>query len=176
MNLLSNSFFIAASALLFNWIFPFCIKLPLFFLLLRSIFDEFFISENRISIRANEFIALWKVIHSQNCAIHTEIEQEMQFTSRSRSLTCCRWLRFITSQNFMQKQRVFRLEEILHVWHRTLSWHRNCIWRLFKWIFYCCHKMRTFTVASAIFYINLIFHADQFLQKLKIEFNNMESM
>lgn len=36
--------------------------------------------------------------------------------------------------------------------------------------------MRTFTVASAIFYINLIFHADQFVQKLKIEFNNMESM
>lgn len=33
--------------------------------------------------------------------------------------------------------------------------------------FYCCHKMRTFTVASAIFYINLIFHADQFCAKIE---------
>lgn len=79
-------------------------------------------------------LLLYEKSFIQNCAIHTEIEQEMQFTSRS--LTCCRWLRFITSQNFMQKQRVFRLEEILHVWHRTLSWHRNCIWRLFKWFFF----------------------------------------
>lgn len=134
MNLLSNSFFIAASALLFNWIFPFRIKLPLFFCCWGQFLMNF--SSQKIASafeRTNLLLYEKSFIHktapftrrlSKKCNLHL-----------SRSLTCCRWLRFITSQNFMQKQRVFRLEEILHVWHRTLSWHRNCIWRLFKWIF-----------------------------------------
>lgn len=164
MNLLSNSFFIAASALLFNWIFPFRIKLPLFFAAEVNFWWIFHLRKSHQHSSERIYCSM-KVIHSQNCAIHTEIEQEMQFTSRS--LTCCRWLRFITSQNFMQKQRVFRLKEILHVWHRTLSWHRNCIWRLFKWIFLLLPQDENFYGCISNFLYKFNFPCRSFCAKIE---------